>query len=331
MSGGGAAGVTGAGAWPTNGPYNVGEGAKDLMQDGYYPRKALISKTGIEVKDFNGVRFSKAIPFSRDWDQAPEHRCRNFYVVNYSGKRMGFTSNLTPLLQSTPNTRENTRTLYEWYLDHAETAHHPCMPHNFHISIKDYTFSDRSQQLVGATPSGFDLSNIEQMWINIFVNPYGLIDLLEEKSNQIAQRFAVLFNSSKETIYIKVYEIPVGFANAQEQSSERESLNTFDIGPACSFQVKLLPKEQWNIRVGDFYYTVRAIETTEASHINHPAAIITEVAPIDDFVQGSAIDKVMVGNVLVLFWDKEACRVLWQLYNYDEVKRVNAEMVTNRR
>jgi len=322
--------MAGNGNWPKNGPFNSLNGNKDLAQDGYYPKRALISKVGINVKEFNSDNFKNAVPFKREWDEDPQHRCRNFYIVNYSGKQFGFTSNLTPLLPTTPNRRENTRTLYEWSLEHCETAHHPCMPHNYHISVQDYCFSKRSNELVGSTPSGFDLSNIEGMWVNLFKNTDEEIDVQEGKNKTVAQKFAVLSNTSNEILFLNVYEIPIGFANGQEQAAEADSLNTFDVGPSVAFQVKLNPGEQWDIRVGDFYYTVRAIETAQDCMLGHPATIVTITPAVDDFVTGAATDKIQVGMIAILFWDKDLCRVCWYLYKFNEVKRVNAQMVTNR-
>jgi len=322
--------MAGVGNWPKGGPYGSLNGNKDLAQDGYFPGKALISKVGIDVKDFNSDDFNNAVPFRREWDQDTEHRCRNFYVVNYTGRTFAFTSNLTPLLADTPNRRENTRTLYEWSLDHCETCHHPCMPHNYHISVQDFSFSKSGRNIVGATPSGFDLSNIEGMWVNLFKNADKEIDVIEEQNATVAQKFAVISNTSADVLFLNVYEIPIGYANGQEQAAEAASKNTFDVGPSVAFQVKLNPGEKWDIRVGDFYYTVRAIETAKDSHLGHPASIITLVPPVDDFVTGAATDKIQVGMFAILLWDKNLCRVCWYLYKYDEVKRVNAQMVTNR-
>jgi len=266
---------------------------------------------------------------SVEWENNPKHSSQNFYITNYTGDPAAFVTNITPTLSTTPNTRETTRKLYEFVVQHGCTASHPCLPHNFHCAIQDFPLSQQFQGAINCTPSGFDMANIQRKWINLGLDAEGRITSNSKPSDKVAEQFAVVYNGTGETIFIQLFEVAIGYSNALEQDTDAKNDLSFDAGPEMAAKVELKEDEQWNIKVSTVFYTVRFIETTAESHLDSPATVITQVPSVDDFVQGTSICKVQCGNILVLLWDKTACRARFYLYTWDSVKRVNGNMVTN--
>jgi len=308
----------------------------------YTPKKCYHVTQPVPLSSFlDRSVLAMTVPINKSWlinesphPNNPGFMNTNIFVTNLSGQPQIITYNLTPKPANTqvPNELETTTALGKFSLGHGETLNLTTIPYLFHLSFVGPADPGDLHSVKYNTFDGVDMADLKGRQILIVydsdTNEYVI---REGKSDNVARKFCVITNTTTDTIFALIHKFNSSMSTDSQEKKVIKDLRSYDDGPSVQPEKVEIPAgSSWHVAPQGTRYTVRVVEPESRLTTTSHAALITEIPPVDNYVEEKSVNNVRSGDFVVITGKPNCDIECISIFPPKDIKLVNSLIVTNK-